>query len=139
MCGDPIRELTLEACEIAAPIIHSQWRGQNHDLPAHWMHFVVQPGKIFQAVEDNPSHPRMWEIVRYILRREGYVVLDAPGTPGHYGPMCSACWRDKSRHPRWAGRTTEMNGPVDCTVCGEPTPGRFNLFGHDEGVDIFEW
>ena len=35
MCGDPIRELTVEACEIAAPIIHSQWRGENHDLPEY--------------------------------------------------------------------------------------------------------
>lgn len=54
MCGDLIERLTVEACEIAAPIIHSQWRGENHDLPAHWMHFVVQPGKIFRAVGDVP-------------------------------------------------------------------------------------
>ena len=59
MCGDLIERLTVEACGIAAPIIHSQWRGENHDLPAHWMHFVVQPGKIFRAVGDNPSHPTM--------------------------------------------------------------------------------
>lgn len=45
MCGDPIRELIVEACEIAAPIIHSQWRGENHELPEYWMHFVVQPGR----------------------------------------------------------------------------------------------
>lgn len=35
MCGDLIERLTVEACEIAAPIIHSQRRGENHDLPAH--------------------------------------------------------------------------------------------------------
>ena len=139
MCGDPIRELIVEACEIAAPIIHSQWRGENHDLPEYWMHFVVHPGRIFRAVGVNPSHPRMWEIVQYILRREGYVVLDAPTAPGRYGSMCFDCWRDKSRHPRWAGRATKMNGPVNYTVCGGPTPGRFNLFGLDEGIDIFEW
>lgn len=91
MCGDPLRELVVAACEITAPIIHSQWRGENHDLPAHWMHFVVQPGKIFQAVGDNPVRPRMQEIVRYILKREGYVVLNAPGIPGRYGPMCRGC------------------------------------------------
>lgn len=139
MCGDLIERLTVEACEIAAPIIHSQWRGENHDLPAHWMHFVVQPGKIFRAVGDNPSHPRMWEIVRYILRREGYVVPNAPVTPGHYGPMCFDCWRDKSRYPRYAGRASGLTGPVDCAVCGEPTPGLFCAYGRDEGVDIFEW
>lgn len=139
MCGDPVERLTVEACEIAAPIIHSQWRGKNHDPPAHWMHFVVQPGKIFRAVGDNPSHPRMWEIVRYILKCEGYVVLDAPTAPGRYGPMCFDCWRDKSLHPRWAGRATDLTGPVDCTVCGKPTPGIFAAFGRKDGVDIFEW
>lgn len=139
MCGDPIRELTVEACKIAAPIIHSQWREAYANVPEYWMHFVVQPGRIFRAVGVNPSHPRMWEIVRYVLKQEGYVVLDAPGTPGRYGPMCWDCWRDKSRHPWWAGRATKMNGPVNCTVCGESTLGRFNLFGLDEGVDIFEW
>ena len=139
MCGDPIRELIVEACEIVASIIHSQWRGENHDLPEYWMHYVVQPGRIFRAVGINPSHPRMWEIVQYILRREGYVVLDAPTTPGRYGPMCWDCWRNKSRYPRWAGRATGPMHPASCTVCGESTLGRFNLFGHDEGVDIFEW
>mgnify|MGYP000867707738 CR=1 FL=1 len=139
MCGDLIHELTVEACKIAAPIIHSQWRGENHDPPEYWMHFVAQPEKIFRAVGDNPSHPRMWEIVRYVLKREGYVVLDAPGTPGRYGPMCSDCWRDESRHPRWAGRVDKMTGPVDCTVCGKPTPGVFAAFGRENGVDIFEW
>lgn len=139
MCGDPIRELTLEACEIAAPIIHSQWREAYANAPEYWRHFVVQPGKIFQAVGDNPSHPRMWEIVRYVLRREGYVVLDSPRTPGRYGPMCRGCWMDKSRHPRWAGRATKMNGPVDCSVCGKPTSGVFAAFGREDGVDIFEW
>lgn len=139
MCGDPLRELVVAACEITAPIIHSQWRGENHDLPAHWMHFVVQPGKIFQAVGDNPVHPRMQEIVRYILKREGYVVLNAPGIPGRYGPMCRGCWMDKSRYPRYAGRATKMSGPVDCVVCGKPTPGLFCAYGRDGGVDIFEW
>lgn len=139
MCGDPIERLTVEACEIVAPIIHSQWREAYANVPEYWMHFVVQPGKIFKAVGDNPSHPRMWEIVRYILSREGYVVLDAPGTPGHYGPMCRDCWMDKSRHPRWAGRATKMSGPVNCAVCGKPTPGLFCAYGRDEGVDIFEW
>lgn len=139
MCGDPLRELVVAACEITAPIIHSQWRGENHDLPAHWMHFAAQPGKIFQAVGDNPVHPRMQEIVRYILKREGYVVLNAPGIPGRYGPMCRGCWMDKSRYPRYAGRATKMSGPVDCVVCGKPTPGLFCAYGRDEGVDIFEW
>lgn len=139
MCGDPLRELVVAACEITAPIIHSPWRGENHDLPAHWMHFVVQPGKIFQAVGDNPVHPRMQEIVRYTLKREGYVVLNAPGIPGRYGPMCQGCWMDKSRYPRYAGRATKMSGPVDCVVCGKPTPGLFCAYGRDEGVDIFEW
>lgn len=139
MCGDPIERLTVEACEIAAPIIHTQWREAYANVPEYWMHFVVQPGKIFRAVGDNPSHPRMWEIVRYVLKREGHVVLDAPTAPGRYGPMCSDCWRDKSRYPRRAGRAAGPMRPVDCTVCGRPAPGRFSIFGHDEGVDIFEW
>ena len=139
MCGDPIERLTVKACEIAAPIIHSQWREAYANVPEYWMHYVVQPGKIFKAVGDNPSHPRMWEIVRYILKSEGYVALDAPTSPGRYGPMCSDCWRDKSRYPRYAGRATELTGPVDCAACGSRTPGWFLAYGREEGVDIFEW
>lgn len=88
----------------------------------------------------NPlAEPVLRGFLESALNGEGYVVLDAPTAPGRYGPMCSDCWRDKSRHPRWAGRATKMNGPVNCMVCGGPTPGRFNLFGLDEGIDIFEW
>lgn len=83
------------------------------------------------------------------LNREGFITLPRDMTADgnkHYGPLCDGCRRDKmdaSWHPllrmRHAGRASELTGPVNCTVCGRRTPGLFRMYGHDEGVDTFEW
>lgn len=142
MCGDPLRELVVKACETAAPIIHGQWREENANVPEHWMHYVVQPKQVFDAIGDGPTHYRMWDAVKHILGEEGYVVLGMLGLPGHYGPLCDDCRREKmddSRFWRYSGRANRLTGPVNCAACGRRTPGKFRMYGHDEGVDIFEW
>lgn len=143
MRGDPIRELTAEAIMISASIIQDQ-RNEEHAEP--WMHYVVQPKRVFDAIGGGPTHPGMWKSVKRALGMDGYVVLSMLRTPGRYGPLCDGCRRDKmdaSWHPllrmRHAGRASELTGPVNCTVCGRRTPGLFRMYGHDEGVDIFEW
>lgn len=128
---------------ISASIIQDQ-RSEKHAEP--WMHYVVQPGRVFDALRSGPKHPGMWSAVRRALEMDGYVVLSMLRTPGRYGPLCDGCRRgkmDASWHPllrmRYAGRASELTGPVDCAACGKRTPGLFRAYGHDEGVDIFEW
>lgn len=143
MCGDLIERLSVGAIMISATIIQEQ-RSEEHAEP--WMHYVVQPERVFDALKSGPKHPGMREAVKHALEMDGYVVLSMLRDPGHYGPLCDGCRRDKmdaSWHPllrmRHVGRVNRLTGPVNCVACGWRTSGLFRMYGHDEGVDIFEW